>query len=114
MGVYYRGMNNRARDGKLLYFSDKRVGGYQLNNSSLATVIITTISWLYGASVTQWPERSPFTSEVADSIFRENFVNVTQSQCSTHVKRVCQHSAESREFSPSASVSSHKEVDRMG
>ncbi len=70
MGVYYRGMNNRARDGKLLYFSDKRVGGYQLNNSSLATVIITTISWLYGASVTQWPERSPFTSEVADSIFQ--------------------------------------------
>ena len=35
-------------------------------------------------------------------------------QCSTHVKRVSQHSAESRGFSPGAPVSSHREVDRVG
>ena len=32
----------------------------------------------------------------------------------THVKRVSQHSAESRGFSPGAPVSSHREVDRVG
>ncbi len=61
----------------------------------------------HGASVAQWSERSPFTSEVADSILRENFLNVTRTQCSTHVKRVSQ-------FSPGTPVSSHREVDRMG
>ena len=35
-------------------------------------------------------------------------------QCSTHVKRVSQHSAESRGFSPGTPVSSHSEVDRVG
>ena len=59
-------------------------------------------------------EHSPFTSEVAGSILRENFLNVTRPQCSTHVKRVSQHSAESRGFSPGAPVSSHREVDRVG
>ncbi len=59
----------------------------------------------------QWSERSPFTSEAAGSILRENFLNVTRNQCSNHVKRVSQHSAESRGFSP---VSSHREVDRVG
>ncbi len=54
------------------------------------------------------------TSEVAGSNLRENFLNVTRAQCSTHVKRVSQHSAESRGFSPGAPVTSHKEVDRMG
>ncbi len=48
----------------------------------------------------QWSERSPFTSEVAGSILSENFLNVARTQCSTHVKRVSQHSAESRGFSP--------------
>ena len=67
-----------------------------------------------GASVAQWSERSPFTSEAAGSILRENFLNFTRAQCSTHVKRVSQHSAESRGFSPGAPVSSHKEVDRIG
>ena len=62
----------------------------------------------------QWSERSPFTSEVAASILSENFLNVTRSQCSTHVKRVSQHSAESRGFSPGTPVSSHREVDRVG
>ncbi len=62
----------------------------------------------------QWSERSPFTSEVAGSILTENFLNVTRTQCSTLVKRVNQHSAESRGFSPGAPVSSHREVDRMG
>ena len=62
----------------------------------------------------QWSEHSPFTSEVAGSNLRENFLNVTRSQCSTHVKRVSQHSAESRGFSPGAPVSSHREVDRVG
>ncbi len=41
----------------------------------------------YGASVAQWLERSPFTSEVAGSILSENFLNVTRAQCSTHVKK---------------------------
>ena len=36
------------------------------------------------------------------------------SRASTHVKRISQHSAESRGFSPGAQVSSHKEVDRVG
>ena len=62
----------------------------------------------------QWSEHSPFTSEVAGSNLRENFLNVTRSQCFTHVKRVSQHSAESRGFSPGAPVSSHREVDRVG
>ncbi len=34
----------------------------------------------------QWSERSPFASDVAGSILRENFLNVTLAQCSTHVK----------------------------
>ena len=66
-----------------------------------------------GASVAQWSERSPFTSEVAGPILSENDLNVTQTQCSTHVKRVSPHSAESRGFSPGTPVSSHREVDRV-
>ena len=65
-------------------------------------------------TVAQWSERSPFTSKVAGSILSENFLNVTRAQCSTHVKRVSQHSAESRGFSPGTPVSSHREVDRVG
>ena len=39
------------------------------------------------------------TSEVAGAILSENGLNVTRAQCSTHVKRVSQHSlAESRGF----------------
>ncbi len=44
----------------------------------------------------QWSERSPFTSEVAGSILSENVLNVTRTQCSTHVKKLSRHSAESR------------------
>ncbi len=62
----------------------------------------------------RWSVRSPFTSEVAGSILSENFLNVTRAQCSTHVKRVSQHSAEGRGFSPGAPVSSHRDVDRVG
>ncbi len=62
----------------------------------------TDVVFVCGASVTQWSERSPFTSEVAGPILSENVLNVTRSQCSTHVKRVSQHSAESRGFSPGA------------
>ena len=50
-----------------------------------------------GASVAQWSERSPFTSEVAGSILSENVLNVTRTL-----------------FSPGAPVSSHKQVDRVG
>ena len=66
------------------------------------------------SQLSQWSERSPFTSEVAASILSENFLNVTRTQCSTRMKRVSQHSAESRGFSPGAPVSSHREVDRVG
>ena len=59
----------------------------------------------------RWSERSPFTSEVAGSIISENVLNVTRTQCFTQVKRVSQHSAESRGFAPGAPVSPHKEVD---
>ncbi len=53
------------------------------------------------------------TSEVAaGSILSENVLNVTRTQCSTHVNRVSQHSAESHVFSPGTPVSSHKVVDR--
>ena len=58
----------------------------------------------------QWSERSPFISEVADSILNENILNVTRAQCSTHVKRISHHSAEG--FSPgtpTTPVSSHRE-----
>ncbi len=73
------------------------------------------VIYMVGASVAQWSERSPFTSMVAGSILSaENFLNVTRTQCSTHVKKVCQHSAESRGFSPGTPVSSHREVDRVG
>ena len=58
--------------------------------------------------------RSVVTSEVACSILGENFFNLARIQCSTHVKRVSQHSAESRGFSPGTPVSSHREVDRVG
>ena len=34
--------------------------------------------YIFGASVAQWSERSPFTSEVAGSILSENFLNVTR------------------------------------
>ncbi len=61
----------------------------------------------------QWSEHSPFTSEVAGLILSENVLSVTRTQCSTHVKRVSQHSAESRGFSPGAPVSSHRDVDRV-
>ncbi len=60
----------------------------------------------------QWSERSPFISEVAGSILNENILNVTRAQCSTHVKRISQHSAEGRGFSPgtpTTPVSSHRE-----
>ncbi len=66
-----------------------------------------------GTSVAQWSERSPLTSEVAGSILSENFLNVTRTQCYTHVKRVSQHSAESRGFSPGTPVSSHREVVKI-
>ena len=69
--------------------------------------------FLIGASVAEWSDRSPFTS-VTGSILSENVLNVTRTQYRTHVKRVSQHSAESRGFSPGAPVSSHKEVDSMG
>ena len=73
------------------------------------------LRWGFGeASVAQWSERSPFTSQVAGSILSENVLNVTRIQRSTQVKRVSQHSAESRGFSPGAPVSSHREVDRVG
>ncbi len=62
----------------------------------------------------QWSERLPFTSEIAGSILSENVLNVTRTQCFTHVKRVSQHSAESRGFSPGAPVSSHKRLDSVG
>ncbi len=51
---------------------------------SLHLVIFCSVS---GASVAQWSERSPFTSEVAGSILSENVLNVTRTQCSTYVRR---------------------------
>ena len=65
------------------------------------------------SSVAQWSEYSPFTSEAVGPILRENFLNVTRTQCSTHMKRVSQHFAEIRGFSPGAPFSSHREVDRV-
>ncbi len=67
-------------------------------------------------SVAKWSERSPYTSVVAGSMLSaQNVLNGTQIQCSTHAKRVCQHSAESRGFSPGTPVSSHREcVDSVG
>ena len=40
------------------------------------------------ASVAQWPERSPFTSEVAGPIISENARNVTRTQYPTHTKEL--------------------------
>ena len=59
-------------------------------------------------------DQSAFTSEDASSILSENVLNVTRTQCSTHMKRVSQHFVESHGFSPGAPVSSHSEVDRVG
>ena len=71
--------------------------------------------WEEWASVAQLSERSPFTSEAAGSILRENFLNVTRTKSFTYVKTVSQHSAQSRGFSPGAPVNScHREVDRVG
>ncbi len=63
-----------------------------------------------GASVAQWSERSPLTSEAAGSILSENFLNATRTQSCAHAKRVSQYSAESRRFSPGALVSSHRDI----
>ena len=60
-------------------------------------VLTNTFHMSGGAS---WPKGSPFTSEVADSIFSENVLNVNRTQWPKNVKS--QHSAESRGFSPSA------------
>ncbi len=69
-------------------FSEKRTKSYPFLYYSIY------ITYYYiGASVAQWSERSPFTSEAAGSILRENFLSVTRTQCFTHVKRVSQHSA---------------------
>ena len=55
------------------------------------------------------------TSEVAGSILSDNVLNVTRTQCSSHVKRASPHSvAKSRGFSLGAPVSSHREVNRVG
>ena len=40
-------------------------------------------------------------------------VRFSERTFSTHVKKVCQHSAESRGFSRGTPVSSHREVDRV-
>ncbi len=81
-------------------------------------MIITTRSWLYGASVAQWSERSPSTSEIAGSILSENSLNVTRSRCSTHVKRVSQHSGEAAKVVDFLRALQfpliHREVDRVG
>ena len=39
------------------------------------------LEFLLGASVAQWSECSPFTSEVAGSILSGNILNVAQTQC---------------------------------
>ena len=55
--------------------------------------------------------------EVRPEPGEEMFINIREMRerdYSNHVKRVSRHSAESREFSPGAPVSSHKEVDRVG
>ncbi len=62
----------------------------------------------------QWSDHSPFISEVAGLILSGNFLNVTRTQCSIHVKRVSQRSVESRGFSPGARVFSYREIDRVG
>ena len=82
-------------------------------NVKMLFLAVVTSDRCIGASVAQWSERSPFTSEAAGSILRENFLNVTRAQCFTHVKRVSQRSAERRGFSPGTPVSSHREVDRV-
>ncbi len=43
-----------------------------------------------------------------------NVLNVSRTLCSTHVKRVSQHSAESRTFSLSPAVSSHRKSSQGG
>ena len=66
--------------------------------------------WGFGGAVVR---ALALTSEAAGSILRENFLNVTRTQCFTHVKELV-NSAESRGFSPGAPVSSHRKVDRVG
>ncbi len=75
----------------------KRILGIKFVRSQRPDMVV-------GALVAQWSERSPFTSEVAGSILSENFLNVTRTQCSIHVKRVGQRSAESRGFSQGVPV----------
>ncbi len=72
------------------------------------------LSWWFLRWRSGHAEHSPFTSEVASSSLSENVLGVTRTQCSTHVKRVGQHTDESRGFSPGTPVSSHREVDRVG
>ncbi len=52
-----------------------------------------------------------FDSPTLTAHTKTDILNVTRTQSSTHVKRVSQHSAESRGFSLGAPISSHKEVD---
>ena len=83
---------------KILGTKKQHMMKYKTTVSRIETKLIENINMICGASVAQWSEHSPFTPEAASSILRENFLNVTRTQCSTHVKRVSQHSAESRGF----------------
>ncbi len=71
------------------------------------SLILTQVfhhAYLYHSLPRGFGERSPFTSEVAGSILSENVLNVTRTQCSTHVKSISQHSAEILGFPPTGNV----------
>ncbi len=95
----------------LLLFSEGRA--ISLTHAKNRWLLVELLVSRDGRMGLQWRNarsvRSPFTSEVAGSFLSENFFNVARTQCSTHVKRVSQHSAESRGFSPGTPVFSHRE-----
>ena len=73
----------------------KKSNGKFKDFTGMAVKVFNGASVAHGASMAQWSVRSPFTSEIAGSIL-SGFDS--RAKCSTHVKRVSQHSAESRGF----------------
>ena len=71
---------------------------------ALLVALLITIHCVKGL---QW--HSVQSARLVGSIFSENVLSVTQTQCSTHVKRVSQRFAESCGFSPGTPVSFHRE-----
>ena len=72
-----------------------------------AALLVALLIMIHCVKGLQW--HSVQSACLVGSILSDNVLSVTQTQCSTHVRRVSQHSAESCGFSPGTPISSHRE-----